>query len=101
MDDNGDLALGPHEHGFHNDMRAGRRYERTAFHIRLSFSTSRAEREGRIQKRNFDVFCISCFTEKPWRRARATWNFVFRFSLLVFLFEHVKLTRAERTCMTE
>lgn len=41
------------------------------------------------------LFCISCFTEKLRRRARATWNYVSRFPFFVSSFEHVKLARVD------
>lgn len=50
--DNGDLALGPHEHGFHNDMRAGRRYERQLSTLgSLSFDVLRRERGQDTEKK--------------------------------------------------
>lgn len=47
MDDNGDLALGPHEYGYHNDMQARRRYERQLSTIgSLSRYFAQRERAG-------------------------------------------------------
>lgn len=56
----------------------------------LNVSQCFAQREGRIQKRNFEVFsplfCIFRFTEKLRRRARAPWNYMPQFSLFCFSF---------------
>lgn len=45
MDGNGDLALGPHEYGYDNDMRAARRYERQLSTLG-SLSRCFVQREG-------------------------------------------------------
>lgn len=78
------LALGPHEHGYHNDMRTVRRYERQLSTLG-SLSRCFAQREGAgYRKEILDVFLalvlhIFCCTEKLRRRARAPWNYVSRF----------------------
>lgn len=94
------LALGPYEHGHHNDMRTVRRYERQLSTLG-SLSRCFAQREGAgYRKEIFDVFlalvlhifaALKSYGGEPERLGIICLDFPF----FVLIFEHVKLARVD------